>query len=241
MTGFIDIHCHILPGVDDGAKSMEQTLRLLKEEYSQGVRGVVFTPHFRIGMFETSAGKVEETFLRVKEEAKKIADDLTLYLGCEFHSTSDMVDMVKKDPRRRMADTKYVLVEFSYASPDTEIRRQVNELLRWGYRPIIAHAERCASLTDKPGRVEELCQMGAYIQVNAESILGEIGRGVKAFCVKLIRNDLVHFVATDAHNETDRAPNLKKCVQYLTKKFGDDTVRELLIHNPMKMIHNEYI
>ena len=101
--------------------------------------------------------------------------------------------------------------------------------------------ERCASLTDKPGRVEELCQMGAYIQVNAESILGEIGRGVKAFCVKLIRNDLVHFVATDAHNETDRAPNLKQCVQYLTKKFGDDTVRELLIHNPMKMIHNEYI
>lgn len=241
MVGFTDIHCHLLPGVDDGAKTMEQTIKLLKKEYSQGVRQIVLTPHFRIGMFETEADKIEDIFLQVKEEAKQISENLRLYLGCEFHSTSEMIDIIKKDPRRRMAGTKYVLTEFSYVTPETEIRNQLNELLRWGYRPIIAHAERCACLVDKPSRVEELVHMGAYIQLNAESVVGEIGRAIKSFCVKLIREDLVHFIATDAHDESERAPNLQKCVQYLVKKFDEDTVRDIMIDHPMKMLRNEYI
>ncbi len=240
-TGFFDVHCHILPGVDDGSKTPEETKKLLEMEYQQGVRNLILTPHLRRAMFETPADAVWEAFEQTKEIARGVGEDLQLHLGCEYHVTSEMVSVLNGDERRTMAGTRYVLTEFSGGVSVKEIRGRIHDLLQWGYRPIVAHAERCACLLAEPENVEDLIRMGAFIQVNAASILGDEGRPVRGFCKKLIRQDLVHLIGSDAHDTTDRMPNIGPCAQYLARKFGEDTAERLLIDNPGKLISNEYM
>ena len=114
MKGLYDIHCHILPGVDDGARNMEESLWMLSKEYKEGVRHVILTPHFRYEMFEPHMNIVTRQFMQLRREAIKIGQgDLQLYLGCELHSSMDMVECLKKGRSLTLACSRYVLVEFS--------------------------------------------------------------------------------------------------------------------------------
>ena len=241
MTGMVDVHCHILPGVDDGARTPADTKAMLEMQYEQGVRRIIVTPHLRRDMFETPADVIEEAFLKTKELARQVAGDLMLYLGCEYHVTSEMTEVLRNDWRRRMAGTKYVLTEFSGSASFESIRKKVNEILQYGFRPIVAHVERCMGLAEKPENLDELAEMGAYVQVNASSVIGEDGRTVKAFCKRIIKDQQVHLIASDAHDCKRRAPNLGACAQYLSKKFGDAVAEKLLITNPTKLISNDYM
>lgn len=114
--GIFDIHCHIVPGVDDGAADIEETRKLLEMEYKQGVRNIILTPHFRFQMFETSLEKVQRQFRLAEEAAADISKDLHLYLGCEFHANMEMLPMLREKKVSTMAGSRYVLVEFSHNS-----------------------------------------------------------------------------------------------------------------------------
>lgn len=236
MQGIFDIHCHILPGVDDGSGSMEETLQLLKTEYEDGVRSIIFTPHFRRKMFEPDMERVYEAFARTQEEAAKIADDLNLYLGCEFHANSEMAEILKRGERPTMAGSRYVLTEFKESAEYSYIRERIRTLQSSGYRPIIAHAERIECLRKDVTRIEELVDAGVRIQINANSIIGADGFAIKRFCRKLMKLDCIHFVGTDAHDIRERVPNMGKCAAYLEKKMGEDYARWLLIESPRKII-----
>ena len=114
MKGLYDIHCHILPGVDDGARNMEESLWMLNKEYQEGVRHVILTPHFRYDMFEPHMNIVTRQFMQLRRAAMNIGDEgMRLYLGCELHSSMDMVECLKKGRRLTLAGSRYVLVEFS--------------------------------------------------------------------------------------------------------------------------------
>lgn len=241
MTGMYDIHCHILPAVDDGADSMEEAMSLLKMEYAQGVRYVVLTPHLRFGMFETPAGEIKEAFASLAREAAERYADLKLYLGCEFHSTSRMKDVLKSEDCRTMGGTKYVLTEFSSGDAALQVRNRIGELQRSGYRPVVAHAERCQCFRESIPFLEEICGTGALIQINAGSFAGSEGMAVRSFCKKALQRGCVHLIGSDAHNCTDRKPEMDVCGQYLVKKFGEATARQLLIENPRKLLANEYL
>ena len=100
MKGIYDIHCHIVPGVDDGAKDLKTSVRMLQKEYDDGVRNIIATPHFRYDMFEPSLEQVKKQFLRVRKAAAEIGEDgIQMYLGCELHSSMDMTDCLKKGER----------------------------------------------------------------------------------------------------------------------------------------------
>ena len=142
MTGLYDIHCHLLPGVDDGAKSLEESKWLLRKEYDDGVRNIIVTPHFRYKMFEPPLEVIKRQFLRLQQAAEEVAGDLTLYLGCELHSSMDMVSCLRKGERLTMAGSRYVLVEFSYGDEKAYIKERVQQLKLNGYNPIVAHVER---------------------------------------------------------------------------------------------------
>ena len=107
-TGIYDIHCHIVPGVDDGASDYEDTKKLLRMEYDQGVRNIIATPHFRFRMFETPLSRVQEQFLLVQKAAAEIGDDLQVYLGCEFHANMEMYRMLREGEVSTMAGSRYV-------------------------------------------------------------------------------------------------------------------------------------
>ena len=116
--GIYDIHCHIVPGVDDGATDIEETGKLLRMEYEQGVRTIIATPHFRFRMFETSAEKVKEQFKLVEKAAAEVASDLHVYLGCEFHTNMEMISMLRENKVMTMAGSRYVHLSGQYDGCD---------------------------------------------------------------------------------------------------------------------------
>jgi protein-tyrosine phosphatase len=234
-----DMHCHILPDVDDGPRQIEESLALLRAEYAQGVRTLILTPHYRGNYFETPRDRVREAFEQLRHA---LPEDLPveLHLGCEFHRQNDMFHLLQSDEAYRMAGSRYVLLEFSSADPFATIRGYTTELLRFGYHPIIAHAERYPALDDLR-HIRYLIDSGAQIQVNAGSILGREGFRSRHYCKRLLREQCVHFVGSDAHDSRHRVPLLGKCAAYLERKIGRTETERILCENPRRIIQNQYI
>ena len=209
MKGLYDIHCHILPGVDDGARNMEESLWMLNKEYQEGVRHVILTPHFRYDMFEPHMNIVTRQFMQLRRAAMNIGDEgMRLYLGCELHSSMDMVECLKKGRRLTLAGSRYVLVEFSNGDEKNYIEERVRSLLMNGFIPIIAHVERYKATRNDIGFLTELKDMGAHIQVNADTISGQDGFGAKTFARKVMKHGLLDFVGSDGHRKTERIPEI---------------------------------
>ena len=236
--GIFDIHCHIVPGVDDGAANIEETRKLLEMEYKQGVRNIILTPHFRFQMFETPLEKVQRQFRLAEAAAAEISKDLHLYLGCEFHANMDMIPMLHEKKVSTMAGSRYVLVEFSHSSEATYIRERLSALLSSGYRPIAAHIERYEATRTDLDFVEELVDMGACMQINADSIVGKDGFFTKRYCYNLMKNDLVQFVGSDCHDSRKRISRIGEAYQNVAKKIGRDYAEEFFIRNPQKIINH---
>lgn len=192
IKGIYDIHCHIVPGVDDGATDIGETVKLLRMEYEQGVRTVIATPHFRFRMFETPAEKVREQFRLVEKAASEISPDLHVYLGCEFHANMEMLPMLREQKVMTMAGSRYVLTEFSHNSEESYIRERLGALLSGGYKPIMAHIERYEATRNSLDFVEELADMGVYMQINADSITGK--DGFFSFPKKIVVNQVYKFI-----------------------------------------------
>lgn len=238
--GIFDIHCHIVPGVDDGAADIEETRKLLEMEYKQGVRNIILTPHFRFQMFETPLEKVQRQFRLAEEAAADISKDLHLYLGCEFHANMEILPMLREKKVSTMAGSRYVLVEFSHNSEAPYIRERLSAMLSGGYRPIVAHIERYEATRTDLDFVEELTEMGAYMQINADSIVGKDGFFTKRYCQKLMKNDLVHFVGSDCHDSSKRISRIGEAYSYVIKKMGTDYAKQLFIRNPQKIIDHKF-
>ena len=236
MRRLCDIHCHILPGVDDGASSMEESIALLQSEYDQGVRAIILTPHFRRGMFEAPRSLVRDRFDMLRDEAAlQLPGDLELSLGCEFHVDQEMDETLEQDPAYRMLGGSFVLTEFSGYHTESDIRRVTNSLVIEGWVPIIAHIERYPACR-KPALVEELRRMGAYIQVNADALLGRDGLSARLYTRKLVGEGLGDYIGSDAHNMKERAPHLAECAEFLDKKYGPGAVEKLMWSNPLRLI-----
>lgn len=232
-----DIHCHVLPGVDDGAESSKVTMDLLRKEYKDGVRRIILTPHYRVGMFEPSLKLVEHRFQKVKAYAARIGKfGIQVYLGCEYYRSITMCEDIKAETRYRMAGTSYILTEFSSRDTYRTIRNIIYDLVVQGYTPIIAHVERYDALLKDADDIGDLIELGAMIQINAESVLGDRGRKVKKFCKKLMDLDYVHFVASDCHDMVNRSPKLGECASYIEKKRGEEYARQLFQYNPDKIL-----
>lgn len=237
MRGLIDIHCHVVPGVDDGAKTLYDSGKILQQEYFDEVSAIIATPHYRRGMFETPQEEVERQFNRLHEMASRSRSGMKVYLGCEYHSGFSMVRDIRKGLRPTMAGSRYVLTEFSSRHSYTVIRNQIYDLVAAGYKPIIAHAERYPCLVSDHTRTVELVRAGARIQLTSGNVLGEMGKPVKKYCHYLLKNGLVSFIATDAHDIKERRPNLGKCADYVEKKYGKDYAADIFIHNPQLIIN----
>lgn len=241
MTGYIDIHAHLLPKIDDGAKDLDTSLEMFRIAEKSGIREMILTPHFKPMRHNAGPEKIAVLIGQMEAKLKEEKIDIQLYPGNELYYHSEMVSRIEEKQACTMADSDYVLVEFGPMDEYDYIRNGIYQVIAGGYRPILAHAERYEAVSRGEERVEDLIQMGCYIQLNAGSIMGQFGFGTKQFTKKLLKQRLVHFVATDAHDTAKRAPKLNECAKYISKKFGEAYMRELLYENPLHMIQNEYI
>lgn len=237
MRGMVDIHCHILPDVDDGAEGEKEAVQLLKSEYVNGVSDVILTPHYRPGIFETSEAVIERQFRKMERYvATRMKGKLNIYLGCEYHRDSHMIFDLREGKRPTLANSKYVLVEFSSIHGYSVIRKQIYDLVNAGYKPIIAHIERYGCIVNEPTAIKELIALGAELQITSGAVLGSDGWATKWFCRKLLKKQLVHYIASDAHNMNTRPVDLGKCAEFVEKKYGKSYAEKIFIDNPKKII-----
>lgn len=241
MKGIIDIHSHILPNLDDGASGMEETIHMLRIAYEQGIRKMIATPHYHLGRYENSITSVKESLEQVRIETKRQGIPVELVIGSEIYYHSEAVSNISLGNVSTLGETGCVLVEFSPGTSLSYLRQALDFIIREGYTPIVAHVERYIEVTKKLDYIAGFIDMGCYIQINSGSITGNSGMKVKSFCKKLLKNELVHFIATDCHGVKFRAPEIQKSVQYIKKKFGDDYAKKLFIENPETMLLGEYL
>lgn len=241
MLGIIDIHNHILPGVDDGAGSIKEAADMCALAVEEGIRTIVITPHYHLGMQAAGNDRRDNMLQLLEEEIEHLGLSLQIYRGNEIYYSVQAVEDLKAGKARTMGSSQYVLTEFSPGAEYSYIRMGLNHLIQEGYHPIIAHTERYKEIVCDKSRIYELAEMGSYIQINASGIMGMSGRKVRTFCSEMLKEELVHFVATDAHDLKDRAPRIRKCADYIIKKYGAAYAKRLFIDNPQKMLWDEYI
>lgn len=230
----IDIHCHLLYGVDDGPKEPEEAIKMLKSASEQGVTDIVLTPHYRRGMFKFD----KELVLAHKKELEAKADEynIRLHVGTEIHVNGDIIEYLAEERVLSLADSEYVLTEYEYDTPYDYLFQMTHLLLRHGYIPVIAHVERYGCLTRNPKRLEELQEVGALIQMNAGAVVGEEGWQSQGFCKKALKHGWVDIIASDSHGIKKRVCYMEDAYDYISEKYGERIAYKLMIKNPKKII-----
>lgn len=235
----IDIHSHILPGVDDGAKNRNETLEMLRIAYEEGITDMVVTPHYQSGRFFTPAEAIRTKVQQLTNLAQHNGIPIRFYPGTEVYYRSDLEDKLDSGELATMNGSLYLLTEFSPMEDYSYIRNAFNELRGMGYIPILAHVERYQCMLKDIERVRELRKMGCEIQANAGSITGKFGFQTKRYCKKLLSEQLIDYVGTDAHNAERRAPQMKQCAELLYKKCDEEYAARILYRNAQENFLSE--
>lgn len=240
----IDIHSHIIFGVDDGPKTEEESLRLLQESYRQGVRGIIATSHRRKGMFETPEHIIEAHFLKTQALAKQVSEDFHIFYGAEIYFTEDVLAKLENRELPLLAQTNSVLVEFGSKTPFKQIQKALGELIRLGITPVVAHIERYDALEDEVEKVTGLIDMGCFMQINSSSVLKpklfkDSHKLYKQRAQVFLEEDLVHFIASDMHNLENRKPYMEEAYQLIEKQYGSSRAKDLFMNNPLLLLKNK--
>lgn len=244
LEGYIDMHCHIVPGVDDGARDMETAVEMAKMAYSDGIRTIIATPHYHPDKVSLTNEEVFEKFNEFKDRMQQEVPGLTFYFGREIYCDYDAVDTIKSggvDPLLTMCGTNYVLVEFDVNTNYPYMKNQLKRLLMKGYAPVIAHIERYECLVSHPDLLWELKEMNMILQVNAMSVTGKTGKLTQKFVIKALKDGLVDLVASDAHTTRNRCPKLMEAAKMVGKKCGKGAVDRMFIENPQFIIDGKYM
>ena len=232
--------------VDDGPKTRQDTRELLTESYRQGVRTIISTGDTIVVLEKTPEEKIAANFHEVQQIAKEVADDLTILYGAEIYYTSDILEKLDKKIIPTLGGTSYALIEFSMTTPYREIHSALNNVLRLGITPVVAHIERYHCLENETKKVQDLINMGCYMQINSSSVLkpklfGEKYKFMKKRAQFFMEQDLVHFVASDMHNLGPRPPYMQEAYQIISKKYGKAYADALFRENQEILLKDELI
>jgi protein-tyrosine phosphatase len=230
----IDIHSHILPGIDDGSKSWEMTLEMCRLAIRDGITHIVATPHAD-DTYDYSPDRVRDL---VSELNDKIGDGLAISMGCDFHlSFENIEDAIAHPQRYTIASKRYLLVELSEYGIPPQIGDSFRRFQTAGIIPIITHPERNAILQRRPERVLDWVDAGCLVQVTASAITGLWGDTARRIAMWLLENDAVHVLASDAHDDRYRKPILSEARDAVGQHFGAYLALELVQDNPEAILN----
>jgi protein-tyrosine phosphatase len=241
----IDIHHHLLFGLDDGPRDLETSCAMVDMAVANGITHIVCTPHAN----DRWAFAPEANREKLAEIEACAAGRITFGLGCDFHLTYDNIQdqlahpekysIHVADPSRPAGSRRYLLVEFPDFGIQPTISETLYEFVATGVTPIVTHPERNATLQMKPEMIGEWIRLGCVVQVTAGSLLGRFGQRAEALSHQLLKRNWVHFLASDAHNTTSRPPNLGDGHKLLAKEYGQETADRLCLANPQAAFYGE--
>lgn len=241
MNQFVDIHCHILPGVDDGSQTPEETKAMLQKAWDEGIQIMVATPHYHKQRGKNDIELIKKQLLLTRKLAKEVHPKMQICLGMEIYYGEDVPELLKEGRVVSIRKSRYILVEFSPGDEFQYILNAVRKLQMSGHTVIIAHIERYNCLRKDISNVEYLREMGAYLQVNTGSITGSYGRSAKKFLREVLKAHLVQLVGTDAHGSERRTPKMQEAYKEVVKRCGEEYADQIFGQNAKKVLRNEEI
>lgn len=239
----IDIHCHILPGVDDGAGNMSDAIEMAGLAASSGIKSIIITPHCNVpGLYRNYWNYfMTEDVEALQKEIRKNGINLTVYPGQEIYLAPGFVDSLKKGDFIGLNESRYMLVEFSVNERADVAYRKLQQVITEGYVPIVAHPERYGFVTEQQEAVYRMKDLGALMQVNRGSIKGAFGITAMKKANEIISTFQADFVASDAHSQYSRTPYLADVHEFISEEISVDYGDWLFKVNPRKVISNEEI
>lgn len=233
----IDLHSHILPGLDDGAQSLQDSLAMARMAVDSGIHAMVATPH----CVDDRRQEAHTAWTLLREAIHESQIPLHLFLGMEIFGTPDTARMLQEGELLTLNATRYPLIEFSFHTDGKEETSILYSICSAGFRPVVAHPERYTYIQENPKILNDWCRMGCLLQVNRGSLMGRFGRRAQQMAVALINRNFVTAIASDAHAVHQRTPWLKDVRQLLAKEISKEYARLLLHDNPKRIIRNEDI
>ncbi|KZZ83894.1 tyrosine-protein phosphatase [Bacillus sp. SJS] len=216
----IDIHCHILPGLDDGAPDIERSLEMARAAAAEGITKIVATPHHLNGRYENSKMVVLEKTRLLNKRIDEESIPVTIYPGQEVRIYGNLMSDMKKGEILPVNHTEYLLVELPHHHVPQYTSKLIYDLQMQGITPVIVHPERNIEILEKPDILSEFINRGALSQITASSLTGTLGRKIKKRSLDIISNGMAHFIASDAHNVKNRSFALSHAYDVLNKEFG---------------------
>ncbi|WP_066070660.1 tyrosine-protein phosphatase [Neobacillus soli] len=218
----IDLHCHILPAIDDGARDLSESIKMAQKAVEQGIDTIVATPHHLNSRYENPKQTIIE---RVRELNKVLLEekiDLNVLPGQETRIHGEMIEGFDVGEILPIDDTQYLLVEFSSSHVPRYTEKLFYDLQMKGLIPVIVHPERNQEIIERPEILYQLVKKGALTQITAASICGDFGKKIKSFSLQLIEANLTHFIASDAHNTGNRTFKMREAFGVVQEKYGND-------------------
>lgn len=237
----IDFHSHIIPEIDDGSRSIEETMLLLEEAKNAGFTAIISTSHYLQEHYEFDEEARKKFLEIIQMGVSNLGIDIELYLGSEIYASYDIVELLKEHKASTINGTKYVLFELPMQTELPNLKNVIYNLLGNGYIPIIAHPERYTYVKENPNWLIEYLEIGVLAQANYGSIIGIYGKEAEKTVKQLLKNNMIHFLGTDVHKTKTVYSKMPEIMQALRKILERDKIKKLTKINPQLVLDNKRI
>ena len=238
----IDIHTHILPMIDDGPTLVQESLEMCRIAVNDGIKKIIATPHVQKGMYDLDANKVLEKIHMLNQLLKQEGLDLVIFPGAEVHINDRLLDaeiLRESSILTINGGKKYILLEFPFQWVPPKTEHIIFKLKSMGFTPILPHLERNFKIQRDPYMVRHFAEMGAILQVTAQSITGDFDAAPMKCALWMLKNNLVHVIASDAHSPVARPPILSKAVKVVSDMLGEEAAKKMVLEHPKMILEGE--
>lgn len=237
----IDIHTHIIPGIDDGSKSVEETFNLLKEAKEAGFDEIISTSHYMEKYYEAPEEERKMWIDSIQKALTQKGIDIQLHLGSEIYLSDNIIDLLKEHKASTMGGTNYVLFEMPLNEKPLNLYDMIYEMQQYKLVPILAHPERYSFIKTDADLVYDLIEKGVLMQCNYASIIGGYGQRAQIIARKLLENSMVHFLGTDVHKQEGIYTNIQEALKEIKKIVGEDELYRLTTSNAENVLQNKEV
>lgn len=232
----IDLHCHLLPAIDDGAPDMEISLAMARAAVEDGIRITACTPHIMPGRFPNVGPDIRRCVKRLQERLDAEGIPLHLVTGADVHLTPHLVAGLRSGEVLSLNDSRYLLLEPPHHVAPPRLEDSIFQLMAAGYHPIITHPERLSWIEDRYPMMRRLAEAGVWMQVTAGAVTGAFGGRVRYWAERMLDEGLVHIVASDAHNIRKRPPGLSPAREEITRRLGSAEAERMFVTRPQAVL-----